>query len=1613
MNSNNNNIQWILPGVKAWLDISKANPDISYTEVEVLSIESSKKIIVKTLKEDKTIETDSQNLLERNEETKELDSFCDLVQMSVLNEAEILNNLSQKFAKDQIFTNIGPTLLIMNPYKEIPELFNEKTTAKFREKREEPHIFSIASQAFTQLLENSRNQAIVISGESGAGKTETAKYSMKFLTSSTFSGKFLGDDAPIEEKILRCNPILEAFGNAKTIRNDNSSRFGKFVRLLINKNSKSINGATITCYLLEKSRLSAPSKGERNFHIFYHMLAGLDGKDLENYRLYPPIKGDKTIDFEFFQYLKKSQCYTVAKIDDKALFQEVVSSFHKTGFAGSEIKGIFRLLSAILHLGNLEFSDEKLTDTSPCMIKSGDIEIISQLLCTQQSSLTKALVFKTREIQGQTIESPHPVSECLALRDSLSKFLYEKLFNWLVKRLNLVIFPAEEASSLRKVRKSIKLIRDSLSQLDSLVSSIGLLDIFGFENFANNSFEQLCINFTNEKLQQLYVSYVFKSEEKELIEQGLQNFLKQLTFQDNQAVIDLLDKYPSGIYDLLDESSSLGSGSDELLLNKLAKTHAKNPCFSLVKNRPASFLIVHTAKPVEYEIKGFRAKNKDEIPNGIHSLLQGSKDEILIQMFQNMSLPGEKSEINEKKKLGSVGVSKADKFLGAKFRNQMKDLMGELFSCEVHFIRCIKPNENKKENLFVADFVLLQIRYLGLLDTIKIRKQGFPLRKDFKSFCQKYREICGLPLKNPNFQEVVKKFFEKNPEFLKEIGKKILIGNTKVYLKQEIADLLDGKLHEVLKRKISVGKRVLKQYRVYRFRKKTKLALKKLAKFLKSFAKIQAIFKGRKQRARFLKKKLATMKITNRLRILFLCKFFLLFNKKMKIFLKNSSFHKGFCILFRIKPWKSLRKSSFSALKSVSPKKKPQKVVVVEEKKTVQLPLIPQNSELSTEKSSVKISINNKVINENSPNLTKPAEKPKPKAEFSLKSVISSVNSSEKAQEIQEKKASSPLKSPFIEKKLVQPSLKEIEVPLHINLSETPEKQSKKKDSFLIDPRNFGKNFMDFSEDLKQNSYSPLHHYTIYGANQEPESLSFSFIPVSDDCFNDFQHLDQNFLMFVKETDWRNFIEKLLMDNRKNKKQQVNLFEKNMSHSKNVIKKSLLNLNSKYNDLALLTFKYILQYSEEKKTKFALSIQVKKLFKILISTKELELIDEFYLQIMKQLINCPTIQIQKKLLTLLGTISSVIAITPRMYLPFLSFLYSNIITTYREDQESLHSARYCFLRIKNLFDLGSRREIPLDNELFLIENRKKIVVPVSFLSGNHIFIFVESYTTVKEAIHLALAKVSLLSKFKYFGLFLVKKSEDISKTEEKFLDFDVRILDVLTIWELEEKSKFNEMKLFIRQRVFYTFYSDDLDSFETLYNHFVYEVLKGRLKCDEQTALKLGALSLAVDHGDFSKEKSRFLNIDIQRYIPEKFLQLNSPQIWIDKILIFYLKFKIYNSIDAKLQYLDEIKNNDFFWAEQFTIEYLRKNHEESESKLTKNWEKMLLAIKPNAIKLYKFENQDNFVCNYTYKEIAFCGNQEKFVLLVETADNLSHLIKNPRSDEIDYLIKYYKDLNS
>jgi len=435
---------------------------------------------------------------------------------------------------------------------------------------------------------------------------------------------------------------LEAFGNAKTVRNDNSSRFGKLVLLLLEKKTKKIKGAVITNYLLEKSRVIQQSDSERNYHIFYHFLKGASKEDL---------KATGLTEMKNYEYLNKTKCYDVETINDVALYNEIQESFRVMKFHPNEIKAIWDMVAVVLHLGNINF-DESTFDgqnNKPCNITNQEsFKKIIELLAVKEKSLEEALTHKTRKINSNVYKTPIPKIDCQSIRlllkiiflnllfkiknrDSFTKSLYEKLFNYLIKRLNWSISTPE----YRNI---------DIEQLISDKSrfSIGLLDIFGFEVFKKNSFEQLCINFANEKLQQLYISYVFKAEINEFIKEGLKEFLCELTFKDNQHIIDLLEGAPLGIFNLLDESSAIAS-TDESLLNNMIKQHKTNDNFKTPKGTRECFIIVHTAKEVEYNVTGFRTKNKDELGSELEKALKSSTSAIISNIFNCILDDGEKN----------------------------------------------------------------------------------------------------------------------------------------------------------------------------------------------------------------------------------------------------------------------------------------------------------------------------------------------------------------------------------------------------------------------------------------------------------------------------------------------------------------------------------------------------------------------------------------------------------------------------------------------------------------------------------------------------------------------------------------------------------------------------------------------------------------------------------------------------------------------------------------------------------------------------------------------------------------------------------------------------------
>lgn len=600
----------------------------------------------------------------------------------------------------------------------------------------------------------------------------------------------------LEEKIRKCSEILEAFGNAKTVRNDNSSRFGKYTKVLVNMETNQIMGAEMVTYLLEKSRVIVPNKGERNYHIFYHLIYGASDDTLKKIHL----KRDPKI----YKILSISGQYDVnANFDDVALYKEMVEAFKILNFTEEEIFQTFKIISAVLLIGNVEF-----TDKEPCeLVKDENLfKDICDLLNTNEEDLQRAFMYKAAENAGKITQSRiQQRNNVMSGKNSFAKDLYDRLFKWIVNKLNEGLSNTTDSSKIKY---------------------IGLLDIFGFECFEHNGIEQYCINFTNEKLQQIFISDVFKADEIEFKNQGLEEFLSSINFKDNKVIIELMDNKnnPQGIFQLID-NASVGKNDDYKkldsgLYNSILKAHdKKHPNFTYKRLEREIFRIIHTAKEVPYEVVGFVEKNRDSINSNYMNILK------IVDLI-NWNLKGD-GDISDK-----------EKYLGLKFRNDIEKLVSELVSCERHYIRCLKPNEKKIKEFFIPSFVFNQIRYLGILDSIRIRKENFPKRIYYKEFYSKYNDILDAKLANKNkfvikslneikqlddednyFKDATKIIIE---EYFKNRGNNCLLGKTKIYMMQEFHVNLEREFKKLLMGKIKSMKKVVRMIKWFSIDKKTK-----------------------------------------------------------------------------------------------------------------------------------------------------------------------------------------------------------------------------------------------------------------------------------------------------------------------------------------------------------------------------------------------------------------------------------------------------------------------------------------------------------------------------------------------------------------------------------------------------------------------------------------------------------------------------------------------------------------------------------------------------------------------------------------------------------------------
>ncbi|GJN87133.1 hypothetical protein Rhopal_000078-T1 [Rhodotorula paludigena] len=677
-----------------------------------------------------------------------LEGTEDLTNLSYLNEPAVLHTILHRYSLRSIYTYSGIVLVAVNPFTSLSGVYDHSVVQAYAARRKgelEPHLFAIAEEAYRCMVgtagEPGGNQTIIVSGESGAGKTVSAKYIMRYFATvedpnktgpkkkTTASGM-----SEVEEQILATNPIMEAFGNAKTTRNDNSSRFGKYIEILFD-GTQTIVGARIRTYLLERSRLVYQPETERNYHIFYQLLAGAPSSERKSLGLDSAAQ---------FTYLNQggAAALTIAGVDDAAEFAATQKALSTVGITVERQWQIFKVLAALLHLGNMEIratrTDALLDDDDKALA------LATQLLGIDKSEFKRWILKKQIVTRSEKIVTSLNAAQANVVKDSVAKHIYASLFDWLVAVVN-------ESLTNDEVEGTVQ-------------NFIGVLDIYGFEHFKKNSFEQFCINYANEKLQQEFNAHVFKLEQEEYVREQIDWTF--IDFADNQPTIDLIEG-KLGVLSLLDEESRLPSGSDANFVQKLYSTVGTKPENAKVFKKPRfgnnGFTIAHYALDVTYDSEGFLEKNRDTVPDEHLALLAQTSNPFLKEVLDRAdatkaavaeaeaaaaaakrasTIAGAAGGAPAKRVggggVGGMGATARKPTLGSIFKGSLISLMDTIDSTNAHYIRCIKPNEAKRAWEFEPPMVLGQLRACGVLETIKISCAGYPTRWKFDEFAERY-----------------------------------------------------------------------------------------------------------------------------------------------------------------------------------------------------------------------------------------------------------------------------------------------------------------------------------------------------------------------------------------------------------------------------------------------------------------------------------------------------------------------------------------------------------------------------------------------------------------------------------------------------------------------------------------------------------------------------------------------------------------------------------------------------------------------------------------------------------------------------------------------------------
>uniref|UniRef100_A0A674IH79 Unconventional myosin-Ib n=1 Tax=Terrapene triunguis TaxID=2587831 RepID=A0A674IH79_9SAUR len=624
----------------------------------------------------------------------------DMVLLEPLSEDSFINNLKKRFDHSEIYTYIGSVVVSINPYRPLP-IYSPEKVEEYRNRNFyelSPHIFSLSDEAYRSLRDQDKDQCILITGESGAGKTEASKLVMSYVAAVCGKGAEVNQ---VKEQLLQSNPVLEAFGNAKTVRNDNSSRFVK--KMLWQK----LTPMTLSLDLLEKSRVVKQPRGERNFHIFYQILSGASEDMLNKLKL--------ERDFSRYNYLSLDSA-RVNGVDDAVNFRTVRNAMQIVGFMDHETQSILEVVAAVLKLGNIEFKPEsRVNGLDESKIKDkNELKEICELTGIDQSVLERAFSFRTVEAKQEKVSTTLNVAQAYYARDALAKNLYSRLFSWLVTRIN----------------ESIKVI--------FLYKVMGVLDIYGFEIFEDNSFEQFIINYCNEKLQQIFIELTLKEEQEEYIREDIE--WTHIEYFNNAIICDLIENNQTGILAMLDEECLRpGTVTDDTFLEKLNQVCATHQHFESRMSKCSRFLndtslphscfrIQHYAGKVMYQVEGFVDKNNDLLYRDLSQAMWKANHSLIKALFPE----GNPAKINLKRPPTA----------GSQFKASVATLMKNLQTKNPNYIRCIKPNDKKAAHIFNEALVCHQVRYLGLLENVRVRRAGYAFRQPYELCLERYKMLC-------------------------------------------------------------------------------------------------------------------------------------------------------------------------------------------------------------------------------------------------------------------------------------------------------------------------------------------------------------------------------------------------------------------------------------------------------------------------------------------------------------------------------------------------------------------------------------------------------------------------------------------------------------------------------------------------------------------------------------------------------------------------------------------------------------------------------------------------------------------------------------------------------